>query len=127
MEKMELVKSLYEAYANEDIDTFVSLMSDDVVFKLPGSWNHSGTYNGIQEVLEKALPGMASNLPGLKPYPNQFWQDGDTIFAKVDVKSPTLDYQTFHVIVVSGDKIVFFEAWDWDTHAMSKAFNLEIE
>lgn len=80
----EAIKRGYEAFANGDIDTVISLFDDDVEWVQPGDSAISGTFHGKTEVTEHFMR-MAEK--GLTVKLNQLIAEGDTVVAITEVSA----------------------------------------
>ena len=120
MNNIELVKSAYESFGKGDMETFKSLLSDQFVFKVPGEYSHAGVFNGADDVIENCFSKLKQNIPSFHVTPVQFWESGDTVFVKVELKSDDMSTDGLHMHVVSDGKAQSFEAFE-DTQAIAKA------
>lgn len=81
---LELVRGLYEAFGEGDIDTVVEALDEDVTWieaeGFPTS-TEDGVFRGPQEVLEGVFAFLGEAFEGFTVVPDRFVDGGDTIVA----------------------------------------------
>lgn len=58
----KFVQHVYEEISKGNLQAFIDAVTDDFIFKIIGTTPFSGTYKGIQEVVEKALVPIGAAL-----------------------------------------------------------------
>lgn len=58
----QFVRHVYEEISKGNHQAFIDAVTDNFIFKIIGTTPFSGTYNGIQEVVEKALGPIGAAL-----------------------------------------------------------------
>lgn len=125
-ESEQVVKDLYAAFGRGDIVTVLTLIADDVVWRLPGTVpDYSGTYEGqtsVANLFEKLKSTV--EIEGFEP--RDFVADGDRVlvtgWSRGRVKSTGRMFDNHWVMAFSvrDGKIIKFEEYA-DTQALAAA------
>jgi ketosteroid isomerase-like protein len=75
-ENISIIKQGYEAFVSGDMDTLMSLWSDDIEWIQPGESTISGTFRG-KDQLREFLMRFAEKSPTVTP--KRYLADGDTV------------------------------------------------
>lgn len=128
MENTKIVKELYKAFGNHDIDKVLSMLSPDVVWQEPNSPLNpcGGTRYGHAGFLEWLNIGrQAEDILVLEP--KQYIAQNDTVvvigFTKCLAKPTSKTYETdfVHIVTVKDGKVSHFQEF-FDTYAAAEAF-----
>ena len=89
-ENKKLIQDMFAELSSGNPEAFLGNMADDVQFTLIGSTKFSGVFNGKQELIDKVLTPLSSQLEGgLTITPENFIADGDTVAMQAKGKSRT--------------------------------------
>ncbi len=89
-ENKKLIQDMFAELSSGNPEAFLGNMADDVQFTLIGSTKFSGVFNGKQELIDKVLAPLSSQLEGgLTITPENFIADGDTVAMQAKGKSRT--------------------------------------
>lgn len=95
-ENKKLIQGLFDGVSNGNPEAFLSKLADDVQITIIGTTKYSGTYNGKQEVVEKLLAPLGTQLEdGIVITPSNFIADGDTVAMEATGKSTTKDGKSY--------------------------------
>ncbi len=117
-DNIELVRKGYEAFANGDMETVMSLFDDNVEWVQPGNSTISGTFHGKGEVAQY-MAALGAKTTTVKV--RKLLADGDTVVALTEV---TTDGQTAHdadVMTISNGKTTRMEIHT-DTALMERVY-----
>ena len=86
----QLIQDMFAELSKGNPEAFLGNMADDVEFTIIGSTKWSGTFNGKQELVEKLLGPLGSQLEsGITITPSNFIADGDFVAMQAKGKSTT--------------------------------------
>ncbi len=89
-ENKKLIQDMFAELSKGNGEAFLGNMADDVQVTLIGSTKFSGVFNGKQELIDKVLAPLSSQLEGgLTITPENFIADGDTVAMQAKGKSRT--------------------------------------
>lgn len=89
-ENKKLVQDMFAELSKGNAPAFLNAMADDVRFTIMGTTKYSGTFNGKQELINKVLQPLTSQLEGgLTITPENFIADGDFVAMQARGKSTT--------------------------------------
>jgi ketosteroid isomerase-like protein len=127
-ENVAVVRRLASAYAVVDIDAINDLLSDDVVFHVPGRHPLSGTYTGKTEVfgyLAQVAGASQSEDGGFEIH--SVMGDDDHVVALVSgtIENGGVRFvrPTVHVFHVNGEQITEFWEASLDQHTEDEFWN----
>lgn len=125
-ESEQVVKDLYAAFGRGDIVTVLTLIADDVVWRLPGTVpDYSGTYEG-QTSVANFFEKLKSTVEIEGSEPRDFVADGDRVLVtgwsrgRVKGTGRMFDNHWVMAFSVRGGKIIKFEEYA-DTQALAAA------
>ena len=128
-ENKQVVKELYEAYNHEDITAMLGLLSEDVIWRLPGTVPHySGTYTSPGKVAE-FFQELNTNVEIEAFEPREFLAEADRVlvigWSRGRVKSTgrVFDNSWVMAFTVRSGRITTFEEYA-DTQALAAANNV---
>jgi len=89
-ENKKLIQDMFAELSKGNAPAFLNAMADDVRFTIMGTTKYSGTFNGKQELVNKVLQPLTSQLEGgLTITPENFIADGDFVAMQARGKSTT--------------------------------------
>ena len=127
-ENTKTVKQAYDYFKSGNIEGVLSLMSNDVDWRLPNVENmpHAGTRKGIEQVSE--FFSLLAEVQDAKQFdPNEFIAQGDRVVALGhyiwSVKANNREYESdfVHVFTVRDGKITGFDEY-FDTTPATVAY-----
>ena len=128
-ENKQVVKELYEAYNHGDITTMLGLLSEDVIWRLPGTVPHySGTYTGPRRVAE-FFQELTTNVEIEAFEPSEFLAEADRVLVigrsrgRVKSTGRVFDNGWVMAFTVRGGKVTKFEEYA-DHQALAAANNV---
>lgn len=127
-ENTKIVRQAYDYFKSGNIEGVLSLMSNDVDWRLPKVENmpHSGTRKGIEQVTE-FFSTLAGAQEAKQFEPKEFIAQGDRVVAlghydwKVKANGREFESDFAHVFTVRDGKVVSFEEY-FDTAPAAAAF-----
>jgi ketosteroid isomerase-like protein len=111
-ENKKVVESFYEAGNRGDLDSCSSLIADDITWTNIGSTSLSGSFQGKDELLEKLLGPLFSQLKsGISSTIERLIGEGDFVVALTSGIAETKDGRAYknrycHVIRLRGGQFV---------------------
>ncbi len=81
MSNVDLVRSLYAAFASGDVDSVLSALDDRVEWTEAEGFPHGGTYVGRQAVLERVFAPLVHDWTGFAADMTEFLDAGDDVVA----------------------------------------------
>jgi uncharacterized protein len=127
-QNLDIVKTMYEAFAKRDINSIISLLSADVIWEEPANPHNpaAGRRVGIEGFLKWLNIGRATEEI-IVLNPSKFLSDNDTFavigytecLAKTTGKKYATDF--VHVITIKEGKIAKFQEF-FDTYIAGEAF-----
>ena len=79
MTNLNLIKSVYEAFATGDIPAVLGALSPDIAWTEAEGFPYGGTYNSPKAVLEGVFMRLGSEWEGFAAVPDEFIDGGDTV------------------------------------------------
>ncbi len=130
-DNIRVVQEMYEAYSRNDIPGVISRMSDDIVFRIPGSRDFpmAGVYRG-RSGMNEFFSKLANTIEFSRFEPREYVAQGDRVVAlgSYEGKSKGTDrsFSSEWVMVwrIRGGKAVEFQEYT-DTEAIANAFRAE--
>jgi|TARA_B100000959_G_C14698248_1_gene507683 ketosteroid isomerase-like protein len=122
MTPTEICLKEFELFEKGDMEEWANLCSPDYVFKAAGNLPWSGTFHGVDDVIENCFSVLAENLPDLKMTILQTWEVDGTVFLKIQANSELFDepIENLHMEIISDGKIVFAQTFD-DSQKIAEA------
>jgi ketosteroid isomerase-like protein len=119
LDAREIVSAVYEAVARQDMETFASLLAEDVVLVEPDGHPYPGTWHGHADVVE-ALPSILGAIRMTKIEVKQIIAEGDTALGIIQIVSTNaagrdLVMPMIEKWVVRNGKVVHVEPYYHDT------------
>lgn len=121
---IETVKSMYESFAEGDIDAMVAAWAPDIELHEPEELVKGGTFHGPDDIIENVFTRLANDWEELSVVPEQFVDGGDTIVALLNFSGTYIktgksaEFQGAHVFEFSDGKIA-----RWTSYADTTLFN----
>jgi len=81
MNNVDLIRSVYDAFAKGDVGTVLGLLSPEINWTEAEGFPHGGTYVGPRAVLENVLMPLGSEWDGFAAVPYEFIDGGDSLVA----------------------------------------------
>jgi ketosteroid isomerase-like protein len=78
---VEIVKEMYESFAEEDIEAVAATWAPDIEMNEPVGLVHGGTFQGADEVMGDVFSVMGATWQDVSAVPDRFIADGDTVVA----------------------------------------------
>lgn len=127
-ENTKTVKQAYDYFKSGNIEGVLSLMSNDVDWRLPNIENmpHAGTRKGLEQVTE-FFSTLAEAQDAKQFDPNEFIAQGDRVVAlghyiwKVKANNREYESDFVHVFTVRDGKITSFDEY-FDTTPATMAY-----
>jgi ketosteroid isomerase-like protein len=117
-QNVEHIKKGYEAFAEGDVETLMSLLDDNIEWIQPGDSAVSGTYHGKGE-LGDLLGRLAEKSPTITP--RRFLADGDMVVVLSDTTAGGETAQDAEVYTLRDGKTVRAELYG-DTAMMERVY-----
>ena len=120
MDAKEIVKKGYEFFGKGDMESFMNMIHDDVVWVYPGDKHPmSGTHKGKEAFMKNMtqVPNLFSNFNVL---PQSMISEGDKVFVNAKATADGMDTIFGHYFEVKDEKLSMFIAYD-DTLSMFNA------
>jgi ketosteroid isomerase-like protein len=126
MNNLELIKNLYQAFAQGDIPAVLQSFDEDIEWTEAEGFPYGGTYRGGAAILENVFMKLATEWDGYQATPDEFLDAGDRIVAlgnysasyKATGKSMNVPFA--HVWTLQNGKIMKFVQYT-DTLKVSEA------
>jgi ketosteroid isomerase-like protein len=126
-ENKEIIRKMFEELSKGNSQAFIDTMADDLRFTIIGTTRYSGTFNGKQELINKVLGPLSSQLEGgLTITPDNLIAEGDYVAMQARGKSNTKSGGTYnntycHIFRLTNGKVK--EVTEYlDTELVTKAF-----
>lgn len=118
-ENVDLVRSIYDAFAAGDIDRVVSLMSPDMVWNEAENFPYADNnpYRGPEAILTGVFARLGTDWDGFAAVPEEFIDAGDTVVVLGRYRGTFkgthrwLDAQLAHVWRVADGKAAAFQQY----------------
>jgi len=126
-ENKQIVINFYAAAARGDMDTCFALLADEVTWTNIGSTKFSGTFAGKQELVERLLGPLFSQLrAGIRSEIERLTAEDDIVVAQTSGSAETLDGRPYNntycqVIRVRDGKIIEVKEY-LDTALVTEVF-----
>ena len=120
MDAKEIVKKGYEFFGKGDMESFMNMIHNDVVWVYPGDKHPmSGTHKGKEAFMKNMtqVPNLFSNFHVL---PQSMISEGDKVFVNAKATADGMDTIFGHYFEVKDEKLSMFIAYD-DTLSMFNA------
>jgi ketosteroid isomerase-like protein len=96
-ENKQVVIDFYDAAGRGDIDTCFALLADDIQWTNIGTTRLSGTYQGKQDLVERLLGPLFSQLrAGIRSRIERLVGEGDIVVAQTSGTAETLDGRPYN-------------------------------
>ena len=79
MSNLDLVKQVYQAFAEGDVPTVLGALSPEIDWTEAEGFPYAGTYHGPRAVLEGVFMRLGSEWNGFAAIPDEFIDGGDTV------------------------------------------------
>jgi ketosteroid isomerase-like protein len=118
MSNVELIKGLYAAFANGEVDRVLGSMTEDIEWwEAEGNpWFPGRAFIGPQEIVEGVFMRIGSEMEGFEVVPERFLADSDEVVmigryrAKQGIATgKPLDAQALHLWTVRAGKVARFQ------------------
>ena len=127
-QNVDLVRSIYEAFAAGDVAAVLGAMSEDMVWNEAENFPYTdgNPYRGPQAILGGVFARLGTEWDGFAALPEEFLDAGDTVVVLGRYRGThkatgkPLDAQLAHVWRVSDSKAVAFQQYT-DTLAAARA------
>lgn len=118
-ENLDLIRSIYDAFAVGDVPGVVSRMSSDIVWNEAENFPYAdgNPYEGPQAILAGVFARLGSEWDGFAAVPEEFLDAGDTIVVlgryrgTCKATGKAMDAQLAHVWRVSDGKATRFQQY----------------
>ncbi len=126
-ENKQIVINFYAAAARGDMDTCFALLADEVTWTNIGSTKFSGTFAGKQELVERLLGPLFSQLrAGIRSEIERLTAEDDIVVAQTSGSAETLDGRPYNntycqVIRIRDGKIIEVKEY-LDTALVTEVF-----
>ena len=120
MDAKEIVKKGYEFFGKGDMESFMNMIHDDVVWVYPGDKHPmSGTHKGKEAFMKNMtqVPNLFSNFHVL---PQSMISEGDKVFVNAKATADGMETIFGHYFEIKDGKMSMFMAFD-DTLSMYNA------
>lgn len=127
-ENKELIRNMLAELSKGNGQAFLDMLADDVRVTNVGTTKFSGTWNGKQEFVNKALmPAMALFEGGITFTPDNFIAEGDYVITQARGKSRTKSGSSYnntycHVFHIANGKVQEITEYH-DTELVTKTVN----
>lgn len=124
----ETVRGLYDSFADGDIDAVVDTWAPDIELVESEGLVGSGTYRGVEAILENVFAGLATEWSDVAVTPERLIDGGDTVVALIEWSGTAVKtgrsttFRGAHVFDFVDGKIV-----RWTSIADSARFNAALE
>ncbi len=81
MNNVELVKNLYQAFAQGDVPTVLQSFDENIEWTEAEGFPYGGTYRGGAAILENVFMKLATEWDGYRVAPDEFLDAGEKIVA----------------------------------------------
>ena len=124
MDVKEQTKKAYELFGSGDMETFQTLHTDDCVFTMNGAHQLSGTYNGMDDFMERMMSQIPSVFPPNFSLVNEWMiAEGNKVFTHAKATGDGLDAYFGFASEIEGDKIKKITIYA-DSQKLSDAFQM---
>ncbi len=96
-ENKQLIQNMFAELSKGNAEAFLANMADNVRFTIIGTTKYSGTCNGKQELINKVLAPLTSQLDGgITLTPENFIADGDYVAMQARGKATTKSGKSYN-------------------------------
>jgi ketosteroid isomerase-like protein len=126
-ENKKLIQSLFAELSRGNGAGYLDGLADDVQFTIMGTTKYSGTFRGKQDVVNRLLTPLMSELDGgLEVTPDAFIAEGDTVVMQGRGRSKTKTGKSYNnsycqVFRIAGGKVKEITEY-LDTELVTQAF-----
>ncbi|MET0152111.1 MAG: nuclear transport factor 2 family protein [Candidatus Binatia bacterium] len=126
-ENKKLIQSMFAELSRGNGAGYLDGLADDVQFTIMGSTKYSGTFRGKQDVINRLLNPLMSELDGgLEVTPDAFIAEGDTVVMQGHGRSKTKSGKPYNnlycqVFRIAGGKVREITEY-LDTELVTQAF-----
>jgi len=126
MNNVELIKSLYQAFATGDIPGLLQSFDENIEWTEAEGFPYGGTYRGANDIVENVFMKLGGEWEGFSAVPNEFLDAGDNIVAlgnysgKYNATGKSMKAPFAHVWTLENGKIIKFVQYT-DTLKVSEA------
>ena len=126
MNNVELMKSLYQAFAQGDIPTVLQSFDEDIEWTEAEGFPYGGTYTGANDIVENVFMKLGGEWEGFSAVPDEILDAGDKIVAlghysgTFNASGKSMRVPFAHVWTLRDGKIVKFVQYT-DTLKVSEA------
>jgi steroid delta-isomerase-like uncharacterized protein len=124
----ETVKSMYEAFAEGDIEAMTATWAPDIEFTEAEGLVGGGTYHGAEEIVEDVFATMANEWEEVSVVPGRMIEDGDTVVVfytwsgTYTETGKSAEFPGIHVLEFDDGKIS-----QWRSYGDTALFNAAME
>ncbi len=104
MNNVELVKNLYQAFAQGDVPTVLQSFDENIEWTEAEGFPYGGTYRGGAAILENVFMKLATEWDGYRVAPDEFLDAGERIVALGN-------YSGSYKTTVKSMKVPFAHVW----------------
>lgn len=121
---VETVQGLYQSFAEGDIDAVVDTWAPDIELIESEGLVGSGTFRGVDEILENVFSGLANDWKDVSVVPERYIDGGESVVALIvwsgtNVRTgKSTEFRGAHVFDFEDGKIT-----RWTSYADSALFN----
>jgi ketosteroid isomerase-like protein len=126
-ENKKLIQSMFAELSRGNGAGYLDGLADDVQFTIMGTTKYSGTFRGKQDVVNRLLTPLMSELDGgLEVTPDAFIAEGDTVVMQGRGRSKTKTGKSYNnsycqVFRIAGGKVKEITEY-LDTELVTQAF-----
>ena len=126
-ENKQLIQSMFAELSRGNGAGYLDGLADDVQFTIMGTTKYSGTFRGKQDVVNRLLTPLMSELDGgLEVTPDAFIAEGDTVVMQGRGRSKTKSGKPYNnsycqVFRIAGGKVKEITEY-LDTELVTQAF-----
>jgi len=126
MTNVELIKNLYQAFAQGDIPAVLQSFDENIEWTEAEGFPYGGTYRGGEAVVENVFMKLATEWTDFKADPNEFLDAGERIVAlgnysgSYNQTGKSMNVSFAHVWTLKDGKIIKFVQYT-DTLKVSEA------
>jgi len=126
MNNVELIKNLYQAFAQGDIPAVLQSFDENIEWTEAEGFPYGGTYRGGEAVVENVFMKLATEWTDFKADPNEFLDAGERIVAlgnysgSYNQTGKSMNVSFAHVWTLKDGKIIKFVQYT-DTLKVSEA------
>jgi uncharacterized protein len=117
---VELVKRVYEIFAQGNMAEFMALLDPDIIAREADSMPYGGTYRGLKE-FNQVLAKVAQTWEYFRPAPERYFAQGDQVMVVLRLKARSratgkvVDMPMAELWTLRNGKIAGVQPFYWDT------------